>query len=540
MRSSRRIGTFPRFPAPATESRRAATPSRAGLRSALGLVALCSVVVGPARLSAQTIPEFTDADRSARVAETATVVGSMFRAHAEREHLPGFAYGVMLDGDLVYSGAFGMANLEGEIPASTRTLFRIASMSKSVTAMAILQLRDAGRLSLDDPASDYVPELASLELLTADSPEITIRHLLTHSAGFPEDNPWGDRQLAESDEMLRDLVTAGVSLSNAPGITYEYSNLGFALLGRIVESVTGRSLPEYTRSEIFAPLGMNATVWEFARAPAEDLALGYMWRDEAWVNVPLEHHGSFGAMGGLITSIEDFSRYVALHLSASPPRSSPDTAPLRRSSLREMQQPWRFAGVMPDFRWPNGRSCPSARAYGYGLRWQEDCAGRVMVGHSGGLPGFGSNWVMLPEFGLAVISFDNRTYGGTSAINLAVADTVLTLAALQPRALAPTPILVQRRDELVSYLPDWAGAESSSAFAENFFMDNRTADLAARDRALFEQAGAIRAVGPVEPLNQLRGTFVLEGEHRDIEVFFTLSPETSPAIQEVRTRLRPE
>jgi CubicO group peptidase (beta-lactamase class C family) len=540
MRSSRRSGICPRFPTSATDLDEAVRASVAWLRSAIGLVALCGAVAGPARISAQTIPEFTDTDRSARVAETAAVVESMFRAHAEREHLPGIAFGVVLDGDLVYSGAFGLANLEQGIPASPRTLFRIASMSKSFTAMAILQLRDAGQLSLDDPASDYVPELASLRLLTSDSPEITIRHLLTHSAGFPEDNPWGDRQLAESDEMLRELVAAGISFSNAPGITYEYSNLGFALLGQIVESVTGRSLPEYTSSEIFAPLGMSSTVWEFDRAAAEELARGYAWQDEAWVKVPLEHHGSFGAMGGLITSIEDFSSYVALHLSAWPPRSSPDNGPLRRSSLREMQQPWRFAGVMPDFRWPDGRSCPSARAYGYGLRWQEDCAGRVMVGHSGGLPGFGSNWVMLPDFGLAVISFDNRTYGGTSTINLAVADTVLALTALQPRRLAPTPILNQRRDELVAYLPNWNGAEAAGAFAENFFMDNRASDLAARDRSLFEKAGEIQAVGPVEPLNQLRGTFVLDGVRRDIEVYFTLSPEPEPKIQEVRTRLRPE
>ena len=540
MRSSRRSGLCPRFPTSATDLDEAGSSSGAWLRSAIGLVALCGAVAGPARISAQTIPEFTDTDRSARVAETAAVVESMFRAHAEREHLPGIAFGVVLDGDLVYSGAFGLANLEQGIPASPRTLFRIASMSKSFTAMAILQLRDAGQLSLDDPASDYVPELASLRLLTSDSPEITIRHLLTHSAGFQEDNPWGDRQLAESDEMLRELVAAGISFSNAPGITYEYSNLGFALLGQIVESVTGRSLPEYTSSEIFAPLGMSSTVWEFDRAAAEELARGYAWQDEAWVKVPLEHHGSFGAMGGLITSIEDFSSYVALHLSAWPPRSSPDTGPLRRSSLREMQQPWRFAGVMPDFRWPDGRSCPSARAYGYGLRWQEDCAGRVMVGHSGGLPGFGSNWVMLPDFGLAVISFDNRTYGGTSTINLAVADTVLALTALQPRRLAPTPILNQRRDELVAYLPNWNGAEAAGAFAENFFMDNRASDLAARVRSLFEQAGEIQAVGPVEPLNQLRGTFVLDGVRRDIEVYFTLSPEPEPKIQEVRTRLRPE
>ncbi len=487
-------------------------------------------------LNAQSTPEFTDAHRARRVAETAGTVERMFREHAEREHLPGFAYGIVLDGELVYAGAFGTANLGAQTPASTRTLFRIASMSKSVTAMAILQLRDEGWLRLDDPISRYIPEAEALALLTTDAPDITIRHLLTHSAGFPEDNPWGDRQLAESDAMLRGMLTDGVSFSNAPGVTYEYSNLGFALLGQIVEVVSGESLPTYTRAEIFEPLGMASTVWEYERADTDRLALGYAWLDGQWVHVPHEHHGSFGAMGGLITSIDDFARYVALHLSAWPPRSAPDTGPLGRASLREMHQPWRFAALMPEFRYPNGRSCPSARAYGYGLRWQEDCAGRVLVGHSGGLPGFGSNWVMLPHFGLAVMSFDNRTYGGTSAVNLAVADTILSLTDLAPRRLPAPDILERRQDELVSLLPDWEGAESSGIFAENFFLDNRIEDLVRESQALFTAVGEITGTGEVVARNQLRGAFPIYGTGGTIEVFFTLSPEREPLIQQLRLR----
>jgi CubicO group peptidase (beta-lactamase class C family) len=510
---------------------------RAVPSSWIAVAATVSCVTG---LTAQTIPSFPDADREARVAATESTVESMFRAHAEREHLPGFAFGIVLDGRLVYSGAFGTANIDERTPATTRTLFRIASMSKSVTAMAVLRLRDEGRLSLDDPVSTYVPEAAALKVLTSDSPDITIRHLLTHSAGFPEDNPWGDRQLAESDEWLRAFLLGGVSFSNAPGVAYEYSNLGFALLGQVVQSVTGSSFSEYTRREIFEPLGMETTVWEFERAAAGQLALGYAWQDGSWVNVPLEHHGAFGAMGGLLTSIEDFANYVALHLSATPPRNDEDAGPLRRSSLREMQQPWRFAGVMPDFRWPNGRSCPSARAYGYGLRWQEDCSGRVMIGHSGGLPGFGSNWVMLPELGLAVMSFDNRTYGGTHTINLAVVDTIVTLAGLAPRRLAPPQILVERRDDLLEFLPDWEGAPNSGVFAENFFMDHRVVDLQKESRRVFAAACEIQSVGEVEPLNQLRGTFLLTGELQDVEVFFTLSPEPVPKIQRVRLRAIPK
>ncbi len=489
-------------------------------------------------LQAQRPAVFTDPDRADKVAATATAVAQIFREYSEERHMPGFVYGVVLDGELVYSGNFGLANLEEQIAADTKSLFRIASMSKSFTALAILQLRDEGRLSLDDPVSQYLPEMKALTHLTTDAPEITIRHLLTHSAGFPEDNPWGDRQLADSDDELMALIAGGVSFSNVPGVEYEYSNLGFALLGQIVRVVSGMGFQDYTREHIFAPLGMNSTVWEYENATEDELALGYDWVDDAWVNIPLEHHGSFGAMGGLITSIDDFTAYVALHLSAWPPRSDTDTGPLKRSSLREMHHPWRFAYLVPAFSYPNGRECASARAYAYGLTWMEDCDGKVMIGHSGGLPGFGSNWTMLPEYGLAVMSFDNRTYGGTSWLNMGVLDTILALTGLEPRRLPVSDILEQRKNQLVAMLPGWEGAESSGLFAENFFMDRRLGDVVERTRELYEEAGEIMGVGEMVPVNQLRGSFVLEGEKKNIQVFFTLTPEKSPLIQQVRMRSR--
>jgi CubicO group peptidase (beta-lactamase class C family) len=201
-----------------------------------------------------------------------------------------------------------------------------------------------------------------------------------------------------------------------------------------------------------------------------------------------------------------------------------------------MHQPWRFASLLPDFRHPNGRQCPAATAYAYGLRWMNDCDGTVTLGHSGGLPGFGSNWTMMPHYGLAVMSFDNRTYGGTSAINLAVLDTIVVLAGLEPRALPTSAILETRKRQLVALLPNWEGAERSGIFAENFFLDNRLSDLVERTRQLFDEAGPIEHVAEMQPLNQLRGTFVLEGERKNIEVFFTLTPEKEPLIQQVRMR----
>ena len=477
---------------------------------------------------------FTDPDRLEKVKATAATVNEIFKEYSKKHHMPGFVYGIVLDGKLIYSGDFGNSNLEQKIAANNLSMFRIASMSKSFTALAILQLRDSGKLSLDDPVAKYLPEMKKLRYLTTDAPDITIRHLLTHGSGFPEDNPWGDRQLADSDEELMQLVDNGISFSNVPGLSYEYSNLGFALLGQIVQKVSGIKFHEYTMVNIFKPLGMSTTVWEYDKVPKENLALGYNWIDETYVNIPLEHHGSFGAMGGLITSIEDFTKYVALHLSAWPPRSNPDTALLKRSSLREMHYPWRIVDLNTK---PGDGKRPYVYAYAYGLGWKKDCDGNVYIGHSGGLPGFGSNWRMMPDYGLAIMSFDNRTYGSTSNINYTVLDTIITLAGLKPRVLPASKILEKRKKELIKFLPDWDGAENSKLFAENFFMDNRLKDLVRQAKNLFEAAGEITTISPLKPMNQLRGTFIMEGEKKNIEIFFTLTPEKVPLIQQVKMNI---
>src|SRR5713226_4147579 len=223
-------------------------------------------------------------------------------------------------------------------PAMRDTVWRIASMTKSFTAMSILKLRDEGKLSLDDPASKYVPELAKLTYPTADSPIITIRHLLTHSEGFPEDNPWGDRQLARSNATMSEWMQGGIPFSTAPGTAYEYSNYGFAILGQIVERVAQRPYSDFVRDNILLPLGMKSTTYSASEVPPDRIAKGYRWDEKNWIDEPALPHGAFGAMGGLWTTPDDLARYVAFMMAAFPPRDDPETGPIRRSSAREMQQ----------------------------------------------------------------------------------------------------------------------------------------------------------------------------------------------------------
>ncbi len=480
-------------------------------------------------------PYFTDTARLRSIADTKEVVDQLFRQHAERNHFPSYSYGIISGGRLVYSSSSGYADVKQAVPATSRTAYRIASMSKSFTAMAIMQLRDRGKLRLDDPASLYIPEMKKLKHLATDAPAITIRHLLTHAAGFPEDNPWGDRQLADTDKELMNLMSGGVSFSNVPGIAFEYSNMGFALLGRIITNVSKIPYQQYITKNILLPLGMKDTYWEYAKVPAKQLAHGYRWINGNWREEELLHDGSWGAMGGMISTVEDFAKYVALHMSAWPARDGKESPVLKRSSLREMQTMGNYSGMNAGFRYPNGgRPCALSSMYAFGLGVTRDCEGKTWIGHSGGLPGFGSQWRMFAEHDLAIVSFANLTYAGTGSVNLLALDTIIQLAALKPRAIPPSSILAQRKDQLLQLIPHWTGAEQSGIFAENFFKDYITDSLRKHTSELLAKAGRDLKVGAIEPENNLRGSFLLEGEHATLRVYFTLTPEIPAKIQEFR------
>ncbi len=459
-------------------------------------------------------------------------IDSAYHAFAKQHHSPGLAYAVVSQGKVIHSGTYGYANVEQDILVSEKTVFRIASMTKSFVAAAVLQLRDQGKLRLDDPVSAYLPSFSKQALPTTDAPNITIRHLLTHTSGLPEDDPWGDRLLDMSIDSFYQVLDAGLSFSNTPGVTYEYSNTPFALLGEVIRTVTGEHYEAYINAHILAPLGMEDTYWDYREVPSEYLANGYRWLDHKWERETLYGPGVYGAMGGMLTTLGDFAKYLSLHQQAWPARDGSDEQPLNRSSLREMQSPMVFntlveySNVMTSF------------AYGYGLRWTRDVNGVTTVGHTGGLPGFGSNWLFLPDYGLGLICFSNVTYAPAPAINTEVALELIKRIGLQPHRPQASAILQQRQQELMAFLPDWVGAtEYTTTFSSNFFPDYPLRELQTTSKRTFEKAGKIRNIGEIKQENNLRGTFIVECEHQNIEIFISLTPESSPRIQQFSIRL---
>src|SRR5262245_7991748 len=477
-------------------------------------------------------------DRS-RLSAGFAEIDRLMKEYAVQAHAPGAAWGVIVDGQLAHTGITGYRDLATKSPVDADTVFRIASMTKSFTAMSILKLRDEGRLSLDDPAERYVPELKALKYPTTDSPKVTIRHLLSHAEGFPEDNPWGDRQLARTDDELSRMLGGGIPFSNAPGLAYEYSNYGFAILGRIVSNVSGQRYDDYVAANILRPLGMTATTLEASKVPASRLAHGYRWEDNPWKEEPLLPHGAFGSMGGMLTSIRDLSRYVGAFLSAWPPRDGPETAPIRRASLREMQQVWRPAPATVT-RSSAGAIQLSSGGYAFGLRVSQSCAFDHIVAHSGGLPGFGSIMQWLPDYNVGIIAFGNLTYTGWGRVTSAAFEALAKSGGLQMRMPEPSASLVAMRDKVSRLVDRWDDALADDVAAENLFMD------ASKDRRRAEIERVRGSLGVCTPptsfdfvQNALRGGWTMTCERGKVLMIATLAPTMPPKVQSLRVMPAP-
>lgn len=505
------------------------TSTRCLLAAAPVLVAGVGVQAQGGRDASVAPPaSFVDPQRATRLRSAFPAIDQLMRDFAQRSNVPGIAYGIVIDGTLAHVGVSGMRDVGARSPVDTATVFRIASMTKSFTAAAILQLRDAGKLSLDDPVERYVPELATLRYPSTDSPRITVRHLLSHSEGFPEDNPWGDQQLAATDDEMAQMMRAGIPFSTAPGTAYEYSNFGFAILGRMVARVSGVPYAQYVREHLLVPLGMTVTTLEAASVPAARLAHGYRRQDGTWLEEAQLPDGAFGSMGGMLTSAADLGRWVGFLLDAWPPRDGDEGGVLSRASRREMQQVWRYNGatITKDAA---GTVSLSAGGYGYGLGVRQTCRFRSSVSHTGGLPGFGSLMRWLPEYGVGIVAMGNLTYTGWGNVAEQALELLAGTGALEPRQPQPAPVLVQMQEQVTRLVNRWDDALADSVAAMNLYRDEpKLRRQAAIERVRLQAGDRCAPEGALVAENALRGSWRLRCASGDLRVSITLAP-TSPA-----------
>jgi CubicO group peptidase (beta-lactamase class C family) len=496
------------------------------------IVSPCLLAVTALLLAGNAYPpaRFTDPDRVRKLEAALPEVDEIFRRFQAEKKIPGMVWGVVIDGRLAHVESGGVRDLVSNAPVTAGTDFRIASMTKSFTVLAILKLRDEGKLSLEDPVAKWIPEFAQMELPTRDSAPLRIRQLLSHSAGFPEDNPWGDQQLSASDADLTQWLRRGIPFSTPPGTRYEYSNYAFGLLGRVVTKASGISYEKYVSSEILAKLHMDESTFEPSHIPAGRRATGYRLQlDGTYLEEPSLPQGAFGSAGGLLTTATDLSKYVAFQLSAWPPRDDPETGPVRRSSVREMSHMWTPSNLTAGMS--GGTLHAAETGYGYGLRITTDCRFEHIVGHGGGLPGFGSYMAWLPDYGVGMFAMATLTYAGPAQPISQSWDALLKTGALRKRELPASPILLQMRDHVWSLWKSWDDSEAKSIAAMNLFLDAPIAQRRAQIDKLKAEVGECSAAGPVIPENWLRGQFNLTCDKGTVGVFFTLAPTQPPAIQ---------
>ena len=323
--------------------------------------------------------------------------------------------------------------------------------------------------------------------------------------------------------------------SRAPGMAFEYSNLGYALLGRIITNVSKAPYAATITRTLLEPLAMNASGFDAEAAPREKRAMGYRWEDDAWRLEPTLGPGAFGAMGGLQTSANDYAKWVAFLLSAWPARDGADSGPVRRATVRELAQGSNF----PRFRDRPARSGsePSrqAIAYGMGMIVAVDEVLGLTISHSGGYPGYGSHVLLLPDRGIGIFAFANRTYAGPAR---AVWDAALALDAAgalgSERELAiGEPLAAAYRAAGAMYQ---AGAvdPGRDQLAMNFLLDRDAAHWAKEFAKLESEVGDCDTASALTATGALSGDFTWTCAHGRLDGSLLLAPTRPERIQELQ------
>ena len=494
------------------------------------VLAVTIALSAPCSAAAQTPPATAD------IAGIQPEMDAAFATFMADNHVPGIVYGVVRTDGTQLIGAQGVQDLGQRRPVTPDSLFRIASMTKAFTALSILNLRDQGKLRLDDLAEQYVPEMRSWTYPTKDSPRIRIRDLLAHVGGLVTDDPWGDRQQILTEAEFTALLRQGPPFSGVPQTRHEYSNYGYALLGRIIGTASGMPYRRYVETTLLTPLGMTSSGFEVRDAPVARRAIGYRWENDVWSEEPTMRDGAFNSMGGLQVSASDYAKWLAFLLSAWPPRDDADTSPVKRATVREMAQGLNFVTVAQRSGKSGPEACRQAAAYAMGWRVAQDCDLGLTLAHGGGYPGYGSHVMLMPDFGVAIFALSNRTYAGPSGPAWDTAVAMHKAGLLVPRPNPPTPILTEIVAAARAAYDAGTLAPLEGRLANNFLLDRSAANWAKELAAVKAQAGACTTTDPLSPRGAMGTVFRWNCEKGYVDGQLLLAPTTPLTVQALGLR----
>lgn len=358
------------------------------------------------------------------VAELRRIMSSLLRA----SKTPSYAVGVFDAEGLLYSWGDALPDIAQSVP-DEHSVFRIASMSKSFTAAAVLRLAEHGAIDLHAPLCDYLPEIRVIDAMQAGDQAccgvMSAHDVLSMVSGLVEDDAWADRQESMPRTTFLDLLAKGIRPAYPAGLHYAYSNLGYAILGELVHSVSGISINEYVNKHFLLPLNLSDTTYDWHEVEPNNLRRGYHrvatcaelggWQEEGFSDP-----GAFSAIGGVLSTVRDMSRWcrwlgqplTAAHSSGMEPcDNAGDTlSPQMRVMMQRGHTP-----IAPVLRSGDGagrvvRTASSIESYGYGLVVEHDADFGDIAYHSGGYPGYGSHMRWHLDSGLGIVVLANGRY----------------------------------------------------------------------------------------------------------------------------------
>jgi CubicO group peptidase (beta-lactamase class C family) len=382
--------------------------------------------------------------------------GEIKKACSER-HLIGVSIGIVRNQELVWAQSYGYADLEQKRTPDESTLYRIGSITKTLTGAAIFQLRDQGKLDLDDPLSGYIPEFSVVKCLQARAEGVTLRRMLCHHSGLMSEAPcdcWETLKFPSIEQIL--LMLPNVEVVIEPDSAFKYSNLAFTLLGEVVCRVSGRPFSRYVKSAILEPLGMRSSTFGL---PKDDsmtrMAVGYCIRPEKDrpFLAPDPFLNAYVSAGGLYSCVADLAKWIEFQFRTED-QDHEDTRVLSGRTLLEMQRP-----QFLDRSWNEGHCLPWR-----GRRVRDE----IYLGHEGCLPGFLTNILFSPQKKLGLIVLTNTDdHPYNKAMIGRIVDVVARTEGEQAfiqRLDRPLPIRAEWKELLGRYILYLLGTESLVEF----------------------------------------------------------------------------
>lgn len=404
------------------------------LRKTIAALAMASLPTAP--LAAQAVSQPIAAPAPRTIASDPKLAARLRAAEAwievqmARENVAGTSIAIVHDQDVIWSRGFGFANVAGRVRATPQTRYSICSISKLFTSMAAMRERDAGRLDIDRPISAYLPWFNIRDVESPDGP-VTARGIMSHVSGLPResDSPYWTEVRFPDATQVRARLSEQSNLYRAYD-HLQYSNLGMALLGNVVEATSGQDYHAYVRSNFLVPLGLTRTTSEIpVRMRGGELAIGYGARRTGWDRdaIPAYTLNALAPAAGFASTAEDLGRFASwqFRLLASGGENG-----LRSSTLREMQ---RVHWMSPD---------NPTETWGLGFGTYQH-AGKTFVGHGGYCPGYRTSLMMRPQDRLAIVVLTNIDDGepgrfARQLYDLVGSDIVRAAAAIAP-STGPEP-----------------------------------------------------------------------------------------------------